>query len=78
MEKNHAEIDLNEEEICADCGIGLGYPKSTPIGERPCYTEGIGDRCSICFRINQLIVQIAELSNELERLRQLKTKPKLS
>lgn len=75
MGKTGVEVNLNEEEICVDCGIGLGYPKGTHIEVRPCYTEGNGDRCPTCLRIGLLSAEIRQLSNELERLKRLKAKP---
>ena len=78
MEKNVTEVNLNEEEICVDCQTGLGYPKGTPIELRPFYTEGGGDRCPTCVRISQLTREIAEKTRELERLQQLKAKPRPS
>jgi hypothetical protein len=78
MEKSYAEINLNEEETCVDCKIGLGYPKGKSIETRPCYTEGSGDRCYTCQRIVQLTSEIAQKTEELERLEALREKQKPS
>lgn len=47
MQKNE-KIDLNEEEVCVDCGKRLGYKKGLDISLRPHYAEGHGSHCDGC------------------------------
>lgn len=47
--KKQKKKEINKIEKCVICGSETDYFFNTPVSERRCYVEGVGQLCEKCY-----------------------------
>lgn len=49
--KYKTKLEIEEMEVCANCGRPTDIPKEKPIEFRKTYVEGAGQLCAECYNM---------------------------